>query len=86
MVTRASGPCAEFDREADAIYVWLADVETTKSTQLDDFRNIDFSADGTVVGIEFLGVSGGVDLGDVPFSDTVEKLINELGLGIKIFA
>jgi uncharacterized protein YuzE len=79
-------PHAEYDPEADAIYVWLSDGKTVKSTQLDEFRNIDFSADGAVVGVEFIDVSGGVDLGDIPYSETVEKLIGELGLGIKIFA
>lgn len=83
---RAKEPHAEYDPEADAIYVWLTDGETVKSTQLDDFRNIDFSGDGGVVGVEFLDVSGGVDLKDIPYSETVEKLIGELNLGIKIFA
>ncbi len=79
-------PHAQYDKEADAIYVLLADGEVARSAQLDDFRIIDYSADGKVVGVEFLGVGGGVDLADVPYGPTVEKLIGELGLDIKIFA
>ena len=51
-----------------------------------DLRTIDYSNDGGIVGVELLGVSGGVDLLDVPHRHKVEELINELGLGIKIFA
>jgi uncharacterized protein YuzE len=77
---------AEYSAESDAVYVALSDAEIQKSVSLDDFRNIDYSAEGGVVGIEFLGVGGGVDLSDVPYSQRVEKLIGELNLGIKIFA
>lgn len=79
-------PYARHDPKADAIYVVLLDDEVAKSHTLDDFRIIDYSADGRVVGVEFLGVGGGVDLEDVPHSNKVEKAIGELGLGIKIFA
>ena len=79
-------PHAIHDDDADAIYVTLSDSKVERSQTLDDFRIIDYSADGVVVGIEFLGVGGGIDLEDIPYSTTVEKLINELNLGIKIFA
>jgi len=86
MVMGEQLPRAEYDPEAAAIYVWLRDAKTVKSTQLDDFRNIDLSADGGVVGVEFLDVGGGVDLEDIPYKQEVEKAIHDLGLGIKIFA
>jgi len=79
-------PYAEHDPEADAIYVMLLDAEVARSHSLDDFRIIDYSKDRRVVGVEFLGVGGGVDLEDIPHSGKVEKAIGELGLGIKIFA
>lgn len=79
-------PRAEYDREADAIYVYLRDNPVSNSVPIDDCRIIDYSADGGVIGIEFLGVSGGVDLADIPRRPTVERLIGELGLDIKIFA
>ena len=75
-------PHAVYDPEADAIYVVLTDEKVAKSVQLDDFRVIDYSGDGALVGVELLGVGGGVELDDVPKRQTVEKLIGELGLGI----
>lgn len=77
---------AEYDPEADAIYVRLSGARTVTSRQLDDARTIDYAPDGSVVGVEFLGVGGGVDLSDVPDRNTVEKLIGELNLGLRIFA
>jgi len=79
-------PYAKYDQDSDAIYVLLSDADVERSTSIDDFRIIDYSAGGKVVGVEFLGVGGGVDLSDIPYRNTVEKLINELNLGIKIFA
>lgn len=79
-------PHAEHDPEADAIYVYLGDGDSARSKTVDDLRIIDYSRDGKVIGVEFIGVTGGIDLSDLPFQDQVERLINELDLGIKIFA
>lgn len=79
-------PHATYEPDSDAIYVYLNAAEVKRSSTLDDFRLIDYSADGQVVGIEFLNIGGGVDVSDVPYSQTVEKLIGELDLGIRIFA
>ena len=79
-------PHATHDPEADAIYVYLTEGEAHRSKAVDDLRIIDYSRDGAVVGVEFLSVSGGIDLSDVPHHDKVEKLIGELNLGIRIFA
>jgi|DewCreStandDraft_2_1066082.scaffolds.fasta_scaffold00555_21 uncharacterized protein YuzE len=77
---------AKYSQEADAIYVYLNPGRVAYSKFLDDLRVIDFSEDGRVVGVEFLQVSDGIDLSDVPERDKVERLINDLGLGIKIYA
>ena len=79
-------PHATHDPDADAIYVSLKEGDAVRSKALDDLRIIDYSRDGAVIGVEFIGVSGGIDLSDLPFSAEVEELINELGHGIKIFA
>ncbi|MEX0683449.1 MAG: DUF2283 domain-containing protein [Dehalococcoidia bacterium] len=79
-------PYAKHDPDADAIYVVLLDADVTRSHTLDDFRIIDYSDDRRVVGVEFLGVGGGIDLQDIPHREKVEKAIHELNLGIKIFA
>jgi len=49
-------PYAEYDPESDAVYVCLRKEKVQRSVDLDDSRIIDYSADGAVVGIEFLGV------------------------------
>jgi uncharacterized protein YuzE len=79
-------PHASFSPTADAIYVYLNDQPVAYTKELDDYRLIDYSADGAVAGIEFLGVSGGIDLSDIPFEKTVGQLIRDLGLDIKILA
>ena len=73
-------PAATYDAEADILYVRLLDDETAaRQTFLDDLRIIDHSAEGAVIGIEFIGASDGVVLEDVPFSQQVEELIGRSG-------
>lgn len=79
-------PHATHDPDADALYVYLNEGDVQRSKTVGDLRVIDYSSDGGVIGVEFIGVSGGIDLSDLPFHNEVEKLIGELGLGIKIFA
>ena len=77
---------AEYDPDADAIYVYLRDAKVVKTVAIDDFRNIDYDGEGRVVGVEFLDVSGGIDLHYVPQADRVGQLIGDLNLGIRVFA
>ena len=79
-------PRAEHDPDADALYVYLNEGDVQRSKNVDDLRIIDYSSDGGVIGVEFIGVSGGIDLSALPYHNKVEELIGELGLGIKIFA
>jgi uncharacterized protein YuzE len=61
----------EFDREADAIYVTLRDGKYRRGKDLDDHRRVDYDADGNPIGIEFLFVSHGVNVDDIPASEQV---------------
>ena len=80
-------PEATYDHEGDILYVRLRDGESPASQVfLDDLRILDYSADGGVVGVEFIGASAGVDLSDVPFAQRVEQLIGESGHSFPIFA
>jgi len=79
-------PYATYDQESDALYVRLAEGEVGSTVMLDDLRMIDYRADQTVIGIEFLEASEGVELDGVPFAETVEKAIGESGHQIRIFA
>ena len=78
-------PTATYYSEADILYVRLLDDETiARQTFLDDLRIIEHSEDGAVVGIEFIGASDSVDLGDVPFAQQVEDLIGHSGHSFKL--
>ena len=80
-------PHATYDLEADILYVQLRDNATPQTQKfLDDLRILDCSADGAVVGVEFISASAGIDLTDVPFARSVEELIGESGHSFKIFA
>lgn len=45
---------ADYDREADALYIQLRDGEVARTIEVDDSRILDLADDGTVVGIEVL--------------------------------
>ena len=75
-----------YDADTDVLYVQLREGDIARQTFLDDTRILDFSVDGSVVGIEFVCASEGVDISDVPFSQRVGNLIDESGQSFKIFA
>ena len=60
-------PEATYDHEADILYVRLRDGEASATQAfLDDLRILDYSADGGVVGVEFICASGGIGLSPNP--------------------
>lgn len=75
-------PYVEYDEQADAVYVYLSDREVTQTKALDDYRNIDLDDVGAVVGVEFLGVSGGIELTNVPKRAEVVALLRPLSLQV----
>lgn len=77
---------ATYDADADALYVRLRDGAVPRQVFLDDLRIVDYSEDRAVVGVEFLHASAGIDLSDVPFASTVERLIGECGHSFRVFA
>jgi len=74
----------EHDRQADAIYVYLNDKPYARGKDLDNERRIDYAPDGTPMGIEFLCVSDGVNLTDIPCRAEIERLLEDKH--IKVFA
>ncbi len=75
----------EHDPRADAIYVYLREgVERAFGQNLDDSRYVDFGADSRPIGVEFLHVSRGVNLDDVPEREAVGRLLARHK--IKVFA
>ena len=71
-------PRVEHDPEADAVYVRLSDRPYARTEELDDYRNIDYDADGCAIGVEFLYVSKGVDLSEVPQAAAVAEALKRL--------
>ena len=77
----------EYDPASDTLYIELSDslVEYTEDVspgrQYD--RGIDYAADGTPVGVEFLNASRGVDLTGIPRSDEIAGALERVR-GIRV--
>ena len=63
----------EYDEAADALYVRLAGKPVASTREYGDGRVVDFAEDGSVVGVEFLGVSEGLDVADIPDTHRVRR-------------
>ena len=77
-----SEPRVEHSEGADAIYIQFAEVAVQRTEALDDRRMLDWAADGTLLGIEFLDVSGGIDLTGISQRQQLEPLLHEFGFPI----
>ena len=76
-----------YDKDADAIYIYLSDKPYSYTVELDDSRNINYAEDDTPIGIELLYASGGVNIGNLPDVQAVEQVIKVLDAeGIRVFA
>jgi len=71
------------DRKHDVAYVEFSAADSERQIALDDARIIDFAADGSVVGVEFISPSHGVNLAGVPRAADIEREIRRLGLPIR---
>jgi uncharacterized protein YuzE len=68
-------PKVRYDHEAQAIYVRLSDKAYAYGEDIDHERRVDYAADGTPVGVEFLCVDEGVDLSDIPQADAIADVL-----------
>ena len=75
-----------YDQEADALYVQLGPGPSVRTSNLGDLRLVDYSAEGSVVGVEFISVSEGIDLSGVPERSAVERAIIDSKAPVRIFA
>lgn len=53
----------------------------TPAENLDDSRIVDYAADGSVVGVEFISPSRGMDLAGVPHPEQIARAARRRGLG-----
>jgi len=74
----------KYDKKVDAIYITLSTKKCAETKKLDDMRYVDYASDGTPVGVELLGVSGGVAVEDLPKAAELTRLLE--GRDIKVFA
>lgn len=73
-----------YDKDVEAIYIRLRDLPYAYGEDLDDSRRVDFSADGTPIGVELLSVDLGVNLDDLPERRSIEKAL--IDYDVKIYA
>ena len=74
----------KYDKEADAVYIYLSNKPYAYGKDLDGERRVDYSADGEPIGIELLYVSKGVNPDDLPQQEAVTKLLEDKHF--KVFA
>ncbi len=74
----------EYDKEADAIYIYFSDSPVTHGKDLDNERRIDFGDNDEPRGVELLCVSDGVITDDLPNKIEIEQALESKG--IKIYA
>ena len=74
----------EIDPTVDAAYVEVTDHPVGRTARLGQDRMIDYDANDQVVGYEFLNVSKGVDLSDLPHRREMTPLFEDRN--IRVFA
>jgi len=74
----------QYDPNADCTYILINNLPHAYSKELDETRFIDYAEDGTVIGVELLYVSGGVDVSDLPYQSEIIKFLEEHN--IKVYA
>jgi len=74
----------EYDPNADCAYIHINKLPYAFSKEIDETRFVDYAEDGTVIGVELLYVSGGVDTCDLPCESEIAELLEKQG--VKVFA
>jgi uncharacterized protein YuzE len=69
---------AEYDREADALYVRLRDGERQRAVEIDDSTYVDVDGDDRPVGIELLYPALGLNLETVVRRFSLEQQLSEI--------
>lgn len=72
------------DCECDAIYINLSSEPYAYGIDLDNERRVDYSEDGTPIGVELLCVSNGVIVADLPRSPEIAELLRAKGISVDL--
>jgi uncharacterized protein YuzE len=70
----------KYDRQADAMYIYLSSKPYAYGKELDDERRIDYASDNTPIGVELLCTSKGVNLEGLPNADKIAEAIENKGI------
>lgn len=66
----------EYDKEVDALYIRIQEKEVARTEEISEGVNLDFDADGRLIGLEVLGATKSYSLSDI-FNLSTENLILE---------
>ena len=69
----------EYDKEVDAVYIYLQQKEVAKTIELSEVVNVDLDEEGKLIGIEVLDATQRYSLSDI-FNISTENLILDEGL------
>ena len=76
-------PLLEYDESADAAYLAFGEAEWARQERLDDARAINYSADGSVIGVELLSPRRkGVLLDGLPYPQEIARVMRSVGFRI----
>ena len=73
-----------FDAAASSLYVRLSESAVHETREFGDFRMVDYAADGAVVGVEFLQIAGGIELGGLPEHRRLKAVLAAYEFGKRI--
>ena len=73
-----------YDQDGDILYIQFSTAKVDRTKSLDDLRLVDYARNGSPIGVEFIGASGGLDLKDVPRSEEIAALVSAKKLDFPI--
>ncbi len=76
----------EYDPTEDILYVRLKRAPVSWTKPVDDQRLVDYASDGSVIGVEFIAASSGVDLAGIPMRTELEALIAASDAPVRLVA
>lgn len=75
----------QYDPNTDCAYILINNnFPHAYSKEIDETRIIDYAKDGTVIGVELLYVSSGVDVAGLPYQSQISELLDKHN--IKVYA
>lgn len=72
----------EHDTRHDTAYFAVGAGDSVRQEALDGGRVVDYGADGSVIGIEFLAPSRGLDLAGIPHATEIARAARRHGLRV----